>query len=94
LYFNVFTLSLNILFSMLYEVFIYVIGIERVRVGHVANLCVTRSRIFIAGLLWATGRWTVGPMSGSGILAPVPRPVGPTKVGTTQTTKHCNVTRT
>jgi hypothetical protein len=40
---------------MLYEVFIYVIGIERVRVGHVANLCVTRSRIFIAGLLWATG---------------------------------------
>jgi hypothetical protein len=32
LYFNVFTLSLNILFLMLYEVFIYVIGVERVRV--------------------------------------------------------------
>jgi hypothetical protein len=28
---------------MLYEVFIYAIGIERVRVGHVANLCITRS---------------------------------------------------
>jgi hypothetical protein len=42
LYFNLFTLSLNILFPMLYEVFIYAIGVERVRVGHVANLCVTR----------------------------------------------------
>jgi hypothetical protein len=42
LYFNLFTLSLNILFSMLYEVFIYVI---RVRVGHVANLYVTHSGI-------------------------------------------------
>jgi hypothetical protein len=45
LYFNLFTLSLNILFSMLYEVFIYVIGVERVRVGHVANLYVTHSGI-------------------------------------------------
>jgi hypothetical protein len=41
LYFNLFTLSLNILFPMLYDVFIYVIGVEHVRVGHVANLCVT-----------------------------------------------------
>jgi hypothetical protein len=45
LYFNLFTLSLNILFLMLYEVFIYVICVERVCVGHVANLCVTRSEI-------------------------------------------------
>jgi hypothetical protein len=43
LYFNLFTLSLNILFLMHYDVFIYVIGVERVRVGHVANLCVTHS---------------------------------------------------
>jgi hypothetical protein len=43
LYFNLFTLSLNILFLMLYEVFIYAIGIQRVCVGYVANLCVTRS---------------------------------------------------
>jgi hypothetical protein len=28
---------------MLYEVFIYVIGVECVRVGHVANLCITYS---------------------------------------------------
>jgi hypothetical protein len=42
LYFNLFTLSLNI-FLMLYEVFIYAIGVECVRVGRVANLCVTRS---------------------------------------------------
>jgi hypothetical protein len=28
LYFNLFTLSLNILFSMFYEVFIYVIGVD------------------------------------------------------------------
>jgi hypothetical protein len=41
LYFNLFTLSLNILFPMLYEVFIYAIGVKRVRVGYVANLCVT-----------------------------------------------------
>jgi hypothetical protein len=26
-------------------VFIYVIGVERVRVGHVVNLCITRSRM-------------------------------------------------
>jgi hypothetical protein len=38
LYCNLFTLSLNI-FSMLYQAFIYMIGY--VRVGHVANLCVT-----------------------------------------------------
>jgi hypothetical protein len=44
LYFNLFTLSLNILFLMFCEVFIYVIGVERVYVGHVANLCVTHSR--------------------------------------------------
>jgi hypothetical protein len=43
LYFTLFTLLLNILFLMLYEVFIYAIGVERVRVGHVANLCVIRS---------------------------------------------------
>jgi hypothetical protein len=43
LYFNLFILSLNILFLMLYEVFIYAIVVERVRVGHVANLCVTHS---------------------------------------------------
>jgi hypothetical protein len=42
LYFNLFTLSLNILFLMFYEVFIYAIGVERVRVVHIANLCVTR----------------------------------------------------
>jgi hypothetical protein len=40
--FNLFTLSLNI-FLMLYEVFIYTIGVECVRVGRVANLYVTRS---------------------------------------------------
>jgi hypothetical protein len=40
--FNLFTLSLNI-FLMLYEVFIYMIGVECVRVGRVANLCVTHS---------------------------------------------------
>jgi hypothetical protein len=45
LYFNLFILSLNILFPMLYEVFIYVICVERVCVGYVANLCVTRSGI-------------------------------------------------
>jgi hypothetical protein len=28
---------------MLYEVFIYAIGVERVRVGCVANLCITHS---------------------------------------------------
>jgi hypothetical protein len=43
LYFNLFPLSLNILFLMLYEVFIYTIGVEHVRVGHIVNLCVTRS---------------------------------------------------
>jgi hypothetical protein len=43
LYFNLFTLSLNILFLMLYEEFIYAIGVERVCVRHVANLCVTYS---------------------------------------------------
>jgi hypothetical protein len=43
LYFNLFTLSLNILFPMLYEVYIYAIGVEHVRVGHIANLCITRS---------------------------------------------------
>jgi hypothetical protein len=43
LYFNLFTLLLNILFPMLYEVFIYVIGVECVRAGHVAKLCVTCS---------------------------------------------------
>jgi hypothetical protein len=43
LYFNLFTLLLNILFLMLYEVFIYTIGVECVRVGRVANLYVTRS---------------------------------------------------
>jgi hypothetical protein len=32
---------LNIFFLMLYEVFIYAIGVERVCIGHVANLCVT-----------------------------------------------------
>jgi hypothetical protein len=41
LYFNLVTLSLNILFLILYELFIYTIGAERVRVGHVANLCIT-----------------------------------------------------
>jgi hypothetical protein len=43
LYFNLFILSLNILFLMLYEVFIYAIGVERIRVGHIASLCVTHS---------------------------------------------------
>jgi hypothetical protein len=45
LYFNLFTLSFNISFLMLYEVFIYAIGVERVRVGQVANLCVSHSGI-------------------------------------------------
>jgi hypothetical protein len=40
LYFNLFTLLLNILFPMFYEVFIYMIGVERAR-GHVVNLYVT-----------------------------------------------------
>jgi hypothetical protein len=44
LYFNLFTLYLNIFFPMLYEVFIYVIGVERVHAGHVVNLCITRER--------------------------------------------------
>jgi hypothetical protein len=43
LYFNLFTLSFNILFLMFYEVFIYEIGVECVHVGHAANLCITRS---------------------------------------------------
>jgi hypothetical protein len=43
LYFNLFILSLNILFPMLYEVFMYAIGVERACVGYVANLCVTHS---------------------------------------------------
>jgi hypothetical protein len=43
LYFNLFILSLNFLFSIPYEVFIYTIGVEHVRVGHVANLSVTHS---------------------------------------------------
>jgi hypothetical protein len=42
LYFNLFTLSLNILFLMFYEVFIYTIGIEHVRVGLVVNLWIIR----------------------------------------------------
>jgi hypothetical protein len=28
---------------MLYEVFSYAIGAEHIRVGHVANICITRS---------------------------------------------------
>jgi hypothetical protein len=44
LYFNLFTLSLNI-FLVLYQVFIYAIGVERVPVGHIVNLCVTRLRM-------------------------------------------------
>jgi hypothetical protein len=44
LYFNLFTLSLNI-FLVLYQVFIYAIGVERVHVGHIVNLCVTRLRM-------------------------------------------------
>jgi hypothetical protein len=43
LYFNLFTLSLNILFLVFYEVFIYMIDVEYVRVGQVAKLCVTHS---------------------------------------------------
>jgi hypothetical protein len=43
LYFNLFTVSLNVLFLMLYEEFIYAIGVERVCVGHIVNLCVTCS---------------------------------------------------
>jgi hypothetical protein len=31
----------SILFLMLYEMFIYTVGVECVRVGHVVNLCVT-----------------------------------------------------
>jgi hypothetical protein len=42
LYFNLFTLSLNILFLMFYEVFIYTIGVEHVRVGLVVNLWIIR----------------------------------------------------
>jgi hypothetical protein len=40
LYFNLFTLSLNILYPMIYDVFIYIIGVECVCVGHVANQCI------------------------------------------------------
>jgi hypothetical protein len=41
LHFNLFTLSLNI-----YSVrFIYAICVERVHVGHIANLCITRLRM-------------------------------------------------
>jgi hypothetical protein len=43
LYFNLFTLSLNILFLMFYEVFIYTIGVEHVCVGLVVNLWIIRS---------------------------------------------------
>jgi hypothetical protein len=43
LYFNLFILSLTILFLMLYGVFIYMIGVERVPVGCATNLCVTHS---------------------------------------------------
>jgi membrane protein DedA with SNARE-associated domain len=37
---------------------------------------------FIAGLLWATGLWTVGVMPDNDILPPLPRPVGLAKGGT------------
>jgi hypothetical protein len=43
LYFNLFTLWLNILFPMLCEVFIYTIVVERVHVGHVVDLCIASS---------------------------------------------------
>jgi hypothetical protein len=38
---SLFTLSVNILFLMVYEVFIYAISVEHVRVGYIVNICVT-----------------------------------------------------
>jgi hypothetical protein len=39
------------------------------------NNCQLITLKFIAGLLWATGLWTMGVMS-DGILPPLPRPLG------------------
>jgi hypothetical protein len=50
----------SIFFQMLYQVYIYAIGVERVHVGRVANLCVTRS-----GMMYLT--WTC-EMRGSWII--------------------------
>jgi hypothetical protein len=60
LYFNLFTLWLNILFPMLCEVFIYTIVVERVHVGHVVDLCIASS-----GMMHLT--WT-SKMRGSQII--------------------------
>jgi hypothetical protein len=46
---------------------------------------------FIAGLLWATGWWTMGPIPDIDVLAPVPHPVGPIKAGTTKPMKCCDI---
>jgi hypothetical protein len=40
-YILIFLYYRSIFFLMFYEMFIYVIHVERVRVGYVANLCVT-----------------------------------------------------
>jgi hypothetical protein len=49
---------------------------------------------FIAGLLWATGLWTMRIMPDNGVLPPLPRPVGLTKVGTKKMRKGSDVMRT
>jgi hypothetical protein len=35
----------------------------------------------------------MGPMPNNGVLALVPRPVGPAKAGTTKPMKRCDITR-
>jgi hypothetical protein len=48
---------------------------------------------FIVGLIWATGWWIVGVMPDSGILPPIPHPVGPAKAGMSKKRKGSNVRR-
>jgi hypothetical protein len=60
LYFNLFTLSLIIILSDALSSIYGAIGVEHVRVGHIANLCVTHSRMM--HLIWTCeirGSWII-----------------------------------
>jgi hypothetical protein len=50
--------------------------------------------IFIVGLLWTTGLWTVGVTLDNGVLHPLPRPIGLAKAGTRKWSKGFDVRRT
>jgi hypothetical protein len=50
--------------------------------------------IFIVGLLWTTGLWTVGVTLDNGVLPPLPRPIGLAKAGTRKWRKGFDVRRT